>query len=191
MMRAALILVGVGLLVAMELGTPPRVAKAVNQPLTQSTVGAGDPRDTLAKADRLEIPYFQKQLSAQLISFVEPMPPADSTPAISKEAGKIVGGNRHDTKTDAKTDAKFDTKTDAKTKKVASVRPKPRPKIPDSKPRPKTRPETRPETRPKTTDSKTVANTNRAKPPMDVKPCRPNAFDNFLKALKLPSGCEA
>jgi len=191
MMRAALILVGVGLLVAMEVGTPPRVAKAVDQPLTQSTVGAGDPRDTLAKADRLEIPYFQKQLSTRLISFAEPMPPADSTPVISKEAGQIVGGNRHDAKTDAKTDAKFDTKTDAKsdakTKKVASVGPKPRPKIPDSKPRPKTRPETRL----KTTDSKTVANTNRAKPPMDVKPCRPNAFDNFLKALKLPSGCKA
>ena len=183
MMRAALILVGVGLLVAMEIGTPPRVAKAVNQPLTQSTVGAGDPRDTLAKADRLEIPYFQKQLSTRLISFVEPMPPADATPVISKEAGKIVGGNRHDAKTDVKTDAK----SDPKTKKVASVRPKPRPKIPDSKPRP----EARPDTRPKTTDSKTVANTNRSKAPMDVKPCRPNAFDNFLKALKLPSGCEA
>lgn len=178
-MRAALILVGIGSLVAMELGTPPRVAKAVDQPLTQSTVGAGDPRDTLAKADRLEIPYFQKQLSTRLISFAEPMPPADSTPVISKEAGKIVGGNRHDAKTDAKTD----TKSDAKTKKVASVGPKPRPKIPDSKPRPRTRSET--------TDSKTVANTNRSKAPMDVKPCRPNVFDSFLKALKLPSGCEA
>jgi hypothetical protein len=179
MMRAALILVGVGLLVAMEVGTPPRVAKAVDQPLTQSTVGAGDPRDTLAKADRLEIPYFQKQLSTRLISFAESMPPADSTAVISKEAGKIVGGNRHDAKTDTKTDAK----SDAKTKKVASVLPKPRPKIPDSKPRPKTKP--------KTTDSKTVANTHRAKAPVDVKPCRPNVFDNFLKALKLPSGCEA
>jgi hypothetical protein len=178
MMRAALILVGVGLLVAMEIGTPPRVAKAVDQPLTQSTVGAGDSRNTLAKADRLEIPYFQNQLSTQLISFVERMPPADSTPVISKEAGKIVGGNRHDAKTDVKTD----TKSDAKIKKVASIHPKPRPKIPDSKPRPKTRP--------KTTDSKTVANTHRAKPPIDVKPCRPNAFDGLLKALKLPSGCE-
>jgi hypothetical protein len=137
----------------------------------------------LAKADRLEIPYFQNQLSTQLISFVEPMPQADSTPVISKEAGKIVGGNRRDAKTDVK--------SDAKTKKVASVRPKPRPKIPESKPRPKTRPEARPETRPKTTDSNTVANTHRPKAPMDVKPCRPNAFDNFLKALKLPSGCEA
>src|ERR1700682_3585864 len=183
MMRAALILVGVGLLVAMEIGTPPRVAKAVDQPLTQSTVGAGDSRNTLAKADRLEIPHFQNQLSTQLISFVERMPPAASTPVISKEAGKIVSGNRHDAKTDVKTDAK----SDAKTKKVASVRPKPTPKIPDSKPRPKTRPETRP----KTTDSNTVANTHRSKAPMDVKPCRPNAFDGLLKALKLPSGCEA
>jgi hypothetical protein len=191
MMRAALILVGVGSLVAMEIATPPRVAQAVNQPLTQSTVGAGDPRDTLAKADRLEIPYFQKQLSIPLISLVERMPPAGSTPVISKEAGKIVGGIRHDTKTDAKFDSKTDAKSDPKTKKVASVRPKPRLKIPESKPRPKIRPETRPETRPKTTDSKTVATAHRSKAPMDVKPCRPNAFDNFLKALKLPSGCEA
>jgi hypothetical protein len=163
MMRAALVLVGVGSLVAMELGTPPRVAKAVNQPLTQSTVGVGDSRDTLAKADRLEIPYFQNQLSTQPISFVERMPPAGSTPVISKEASKIVSGDRHD----------------AKTKKVASVGPKLRPTIPGSKPRPKT------------TNSKTVANTHRPKAPMDVKQCRPNAFDNFLKALNLPSGCEA
>jgi hypothetical protein len=163
MMRAALILVGVGSLVAMELRTPPRVAKAVNRPLTQSTVGVGDSRDTLAKADRLEIPYFQNELPTQPISFVERMPPADSTPVISKEASKIVSGNRHD----------------AKTKKVAFVRPKLTPKIPDSKPRPKT------------TDSKTVANTYRSKGPMDVKPCRPNAFDSFLKALNLPFGCEA
>ncbi len=162
-MRAALILVGVGSLVAMELGTPPRVAKAVNQPLTQSTVGVVGSRDTLAKADRLEIPYFQNELPTQPISFVERMPPADSTPIISKEASKIVSGNRHD----------------AKTKKVAFVRPKLRPKIPDSKPRPKTM------------DSKTVANTYRSKAPMDVKPCRPNAFDSFLKALNLSSGCEA
>src|SRR6266851_9228875 len=160
MMRAALILVGVGSLVAMELGTPPRVAKAVNQP-AQSTVGVGESRDTLAKADRLEIPYFQNELPTQPISFVERTPPADSTPIISKEASKIVSGNRHD----------------AKTKKVAFVRPKLTPKIPDSKPRPKT------------TDSKTVANTYRSKGPMDVKPCRPNAFDSFLKALNLPFGC--
>ena len=173
-MRAALILVGVGSLAAMEFQTPPRVAKAVNQPLTQSTVGVGDSQDTLAKADRLEIPYFQNELPTQPISFVARMPPADSapviskTPVVSKEASKIVSGNRRD----------------AKTKKVAFAGPKPRPKIPDSKPGPKT-------TDSKTTDSKTVANTSRSKAPMDVKPCRPNAFDSFLKALNLSSGCEA
>ena len=165
MMRAALILVGVGSLVAIELGTPPRVANAVNQPPTQSTVGVSDSRDTL-KADRLEIPYFQNELPTQPISF-ELTPPAGSTPVISKEAGKIVSGNRHD----------------AENKKVAVVRPKPRPKIPDSKPRPNTRPTT--------TDSNTVANTYRSNAPMDVTPCRPNAFDRFLKALNLRSGCEA
>ena len=165
MMRAALILVGVGSLFAMERGTPPRVAKAADQPPNQSTVGVSDPRDTL-KADRLEIPYFQNELPTQPISF-ELTPPAGSTPVISKEAGKIVSGNRHD----------------AENKKVAVVRPKPRPKIPDSKPRPNTRPTT--------TDSNTVANTYRSNAPMDVTPCRPNAFDRFLKALNLRSGCEA
>jgi len=168
-MRAALILVGVGSLAAMEFQTPPRVAKAVNQPLTQSTVGVGDSQDTLAKADRFKIPYFQNELPTQPISFVARMPPADSapviskTPVVSKEASKIVSGNRRD----------------AKTKKVAFAGPKPRPKIPDSK------------SRPKTTDTKAVANTSRSKAPMDVKPCRPNAFDSFLKALNLSSGCEA
>jgi hypothetical protein len=165
MMRAALILVGVGSLFAMERGTPPRVAKAADQPPSQSTVGVSDPRDTL-KADRLEIPYFQNELPTQPISF-ELTPPADSTPVISKEAGKIVSGNRHD----------------AENKKVAVVRPKPRPKIPDSQPRPNTRPTT--------TDSNTVATTYRSNAPMDVTPCRPNAFDRFLKALNLRSGCEA
>ena len=165
MMRAALILVGIGSLFAMERGTPPRVAKAVDQPATQSIVDVSDPRDTL-KADRLEIPYFQNELPTQPISF-ELTPPADSTPVISKEASKVVSGDRHD----------------AETRKIAFVRPKPRPKVPDSKPRPNTRPTT--------TDSNTVANTYRPKAPMDVAPCRPNAFDRFLKTLNLRSGCEA
>ena len=164
MMRAALILVGIGSLFAMERGTPPRVAKAAEQP-SQSTVSVSDSRDTL-KADRLEIPYFQNELPTQPISF-ELTPPADSTPVISKEASKVVSGDRHD----------------AETRKIAFVGPKPRSKIPDSKPRPNTRPTS--------TDSNTVANTYRPKAPMDVAPCRPNAFDRFLKTLNLRSGCEA
>lgn len=80
---------------------------------------------------------IQNELPALPISF-ERMPPADSTPVVSREASKIVSGNRDD----------------AKTRTIALVRPKPRPKIPDSKPRPKTKPETKPET----ADSETVAN---------------------------------
>lgn len=162
MMRATLILVGVGSLVAMELATPPRVAKAVNHPLAQSIVGVVDSRDTLTKGDRLEIPYFQSELPARQISFVERMSPMDPTPNTSKNTRNVVSANRHD----------------AKTKKVALVRPKPRPKNPDSK------------RRPKTTDSKAVTSTVRSKIPMEVRPCRPNALDSFLKALNLSSGCE-
>jgi len=165
MMRAALILVGRWLLVAMEGRDAAARCKAVDQPLTQSTVGAGDPRDTLAKADRLEIPYFQKQLSTRLISFAEPMPPADSTSVISKEAGQIVGGNRHDAR--------------ATPSPMPTATPRPRrslPYIPSQAQDPrfqtkaKVRPETRP--RPRFQDRREY---KRAKPPMDAKPCRPNA----------------
>jgi hypothetical protein len=155
MLRAILIVVGVGILVAMELGTPPRTARAVNEPLVaQSTVGIGDSRDTLTKADRLEISYVRNEEPAQPISFVERMPPANSTPIISREAPKIINRRWHD----------------PNAKKVAVAPPKPRPKNPDSK---------------------RVTNTDRSKAVVDVnKPCRPNAFDSFLKALNLSPDCE-
>ena len=65
MMRAALILVGLGTLVAMELEAPPRTAKAVIEPKSQSTVGISHSRDTLTKADRLEIHDVQHQAPAR------------------------------------------------------------------------------------------------------------------------------
>jgi len=183
MMRAALILVGVGLLVAMEVGTPPRVAKAVDQPLTQSTVGAGDPRDTLAKGRPARNSLLPKQLSTRLISFAEPMPPADSTSVISKEAGQIVGGNRHDAKSDTKSDAN----SDAKTKKVASYIPSqgPRSQIPNQGPR-----SGRDQAQDHGFQDASRIQIARS-PPWMLSRVGQNAFDKFLKALKLPSGCEA
>lgn len=50
-----LIPLGVGVLAAMELRTPPRTAAAVVQPLAETTVGISDSHGALAKADRLEI----------------------------------------------------------------------------------------------------------------------------------------
>jgi hypothetical protein len=94
MMRAALILVGLGTLVAMELEAPPRPRKAVNEPLAQSTVGLSASRDTLTKADRLEIPYVQYEAPAQPISSVERMPPPAPTAIIQQEAPKIIDQHR-------------------------------------------------------------------------------------------------
>jgi len=76
MMRAAVILVGVGSLFAMERGTPPRVAKAVESAAHPINRQRRRFTDTL-KVDRLEIAYFQNELPTQPISF-ELTPPADS-----------------------------------------------------------------------------------------------------------------
>ena len=93
-MRAALILIGLGTLVVMELEAPPRTGKAVNEPLAQSTVGLSASRDTLSKADRLEIPYVQYEAPAQQISSVEQMPPPDQKVIIPQEVPKIVDQHR-------------------------------------------------------------------------------------------------
>ena len=50
-----LIPLGVGVLAAMELRTPPRRAVAVVQPPAETVVGISDAHDALAKGDRLEI----------------------------------------------------------------------------------------------------------------------------------------
>jgi hypothetical protein len=89
-MRAALVLVGFCTLIAMELEAPPRIRKAVNEPLPQSTVGLSASRDTLTKADRSEISYVQYDPPAQRISSVERMPPQDPMAIIPQEVPKIV-----------------------------------------------------------------------------------------------------
>ncbi len=51
-------------------------------------------------------------------------------------------------------------------------------------------PRPRPKDKIKDKIAKTAAATNRAKPIVEGKSCRPNAFDGLLKALNLSSGCE-
>jgi hypothetical protein len=134
----------------MELEAPPRARKAVKEPLAQSTVGLSASRDTLTKADRLEIPYVQYEAPAQRISSVERMPPPDPTAIIPQEVQKIVDQHRRGA--------------------VVVMLPKPRPKH---------------------TASKKTANSERPKVTIAVKSCRPNAFDNLLKALNLSPACES
>jgi hypothetical protein len=77
-----------------ELEVPPRIRKAVNEPLAQPTVGLSASRDTLTKADRLEIPYLQYKAPAQPISYLERMPPSDRTAIIPQEAPTIFDQHR-------------------------------------------------------------------------------------------------
>ncbi len=60
-----LIPLGVGVLAAMELRAPPRIAVAAVQPLAETDVGISDSQDALAKADRLEIAYAKSETPAQ------------------------------------------------------------------------------------------------------------------------------
>ena len=57
----------------------------------------------------------------------------------------------------------------ANEKKVVVAKPKPRPKHPESK---------------------KAAKTDRSKATIEIKSCRPNAFDGLLKALDIAPGCE-
>ena len=89
-MRVALILVGFGTLAVMELETPPRMAKPVNEPPVQATVGLRASHDTLTTADRLEPPRMQFEAPRQPVSSGEPMPPPDQTATVAQEPLKII-----------------------------------------------------------------------------------------------------
>ena len=60
-----LIPLGVGVLAAMELRTPPRSAVAFVQPLAETAVDISDSHGALAKADRLEIAAASSETPAQ------------------------------------------------------------------------------------------------------------------------------
>ncbi len=92
-----LIPLGVGVLAAMELRTPPRTAVAVVQPLAEATVGISDSHGALAKADRLEITYAKSEPLARPALGNERIPPSEATIGAS-EAPKIINRPRNDSK---------------------------------------------------------------------------------------------
>jgi hypothetical protein len=118
MMRAILILVGLGILVAMELATPPRTKTvSTGPPFPPLTAEISESRDTLVKTDRLEIPHAPYQAPTQPISFIERTPPAGSPAVIPEEVAKIVDQHGRGTSV----------------RRAAVVLPKPRPKLRDPK----------------------------------------------------------
>jgi hypothetical protein len=113
-----LIPLGVGVLAAMELRTPPRTAAAVVQPLAETSVGMSNSHGALAKADRLEVAYAKSEAPAQPALVNERIPPSEASPIESSEAPRI--SNRH--------------RYDPKSKKVtAAALPKPKPKTTEIK----------------------------------------------------------
>ena len=93
-----LIPLGVGVLAAMELGTPRRTAAAVVQPLAETTGGVSDSHAALAKADRLEITYAKSETPAQPDLVDEHISPSEGTTIGSSVAPRIINHHRHDPK---------------------------------------------------------------------------------------------
>lgn len=93
MLLGLLIPLGVGVLAAIELRTPPPTAGAVVQPLAETTAGISDSHAALAKADRLDIAYTKSETPAQPALVDKPIPPLEPTVTGSPEAPRIV--NRH------------------------------------------------------------------------------------------------
>ena len=93
-----LIPLGVGVLAAMELRTPPPTAVAVVQPLAETAVGISVSHGALAKADRLEITYAKSATPAQPALVDERISPSEATTIGSSEAPRIINRHRHDPK---------------------------------------------------------------------------------------------
>jgi hypothetical protein len=69
-----LILLGVGVLSAMELRTPPHSAVAIVQPLNEPSVDISDSHDALAKAVRLEVAAVSRETPEQAVLIDEARP---------------------------------------------------------------------------------------------------------------------
>jgi hypothetical protein len=93
-----LIPLGVGVLAAMELRTPPRAAVTVVQPLAETTVGISDSHGALAKADRLEVTYAKSEAPTEPGPVVERISPSEATTVGSPEAPRIINRHWHDPK---------------------------------------------------------------------------------------------
>ena len=153
------IVVGLGALTVMELGTPSHTKTSVPDPFEQLTVDIRALGDTLGTADRLEARHLQHEATVQPIIAAEPIPPSDLTAIIPEEDSSALERSTNDQK-----------------HVVRQQKPQPKYTTPN-KPRPKL------------TNSNKASKTERSKAVAELKPCRPNAFDGLLQALNLSSRC--
>jgi hypothetical protein len=90
-----LMLLGVGVLSAMELRTPPRRAAAIVQSPAEPSARVSASHDALAKADRLEVAAVSSERSTQTASVEERIAPPEDVSIGSSEPSKAVARQRH------------------------------------------------------------------------------------------------
>jgi hypothetical protein len=100
-MRICLIVIGLGVLIAMELGTPSRSKPSEIDPFEQLTFDASTSGDTLKKGDRLEVHRVPQEVPVQPIALAEPMSPPRDPIAMLAEANSGVVGSTANAKRDA------------------------------------------------------------------------------------------
>jgi hypothetical protein len=153
-----LIPLGVGVLVAMELGTPERNPAhnevAVVQPLAETTVGVSDSHAALAKGDRLEIAAASSEAPAPPAPVDERISHSEGISVGSSEPPRLISRHRHDPKS---------KKVATASKKVATI--------------------VRPKSKPKIAAIKQTTISERRKVASDTQPCRLSAFGGLRKAL--------
>jgi outer membrane biosynthesis protein TonB len=93
-----LIPLGVGVLSAMELGTPSRSAVATVQPAGETSVGISDSKGALAKADRLEVAVASSETPVQPALVEERIAPPQDIRIGSSKPPKPISRHRHDPK---------------------------------------------------------------------------------------------
>lgn len=98
MLLGLLIPLGVGVLSAKELRTPPRNTAAVAQPVAETIPDLSDSQGVLAKADRLEIAAVSTEAPAPPASADRPVAPPEEASIIASQPSTLVGRDRRDPK---------------------------------------------------------------------------------------------
>lgn len=161
MMRICLIVIGLGVLIAMELGTPSRSKPSELDPFEQLKLDANASGDTLKKGDRLEVHRLPQEAPPQPVALAEPIsPPPDAIAMLAEKYSGVVGST---------TNTKKDVVKKSKPKPKDAARNKPPPRL---------------------ANSSKAAKAEKSKAVAELKPCRPNVFDELLQALYLSSRCQ-
>jgi hypothetical protein len=93
-----LILLGVGILSAMELRTPRRSSVAIVQPLADPNEGISNSHDELAKADRLEVAAASSETPEEAVLIDEGIALPEDVSIGSSEPPKPITRHRHNPK---------------------------------------------------------------------------------------------